>query len=393
MQQQFWNQRTDRQAREIIRAFCEHGAPFALYLRSFQQEAFDFLTRPTEVDPEGRLIGHIRGPSPLERKLAAPLQADVQTITAANPANLVWLDKELFPRIDLDLGSWETQIEWLAQAASFIVFELDALSPGVRRELDVLAKQGRDESTVIVLSSNGFEDDPTLSLVRDLHPGATFPDHERLHGSHPALQRFRWVVHEDQLPFQHLSEFPPFSELITAHDAHKQAELSAAMALRRGDLVHRWGLLQMGEEDIRGANQSFRSAVQLFVKAGNDLRAAEALMNLARTYLAGRRYDDAIAAFRDAGTLSKRAQDDAAFRNAVMWVGLAHYLSGDAATASHYLTTAVKLERGAGELGSLTLIDGLKVLCKIYDESGQVTSAQHCARDLAEAQRIFEQRQ
>jgi tetratricopeptide (TPR) repeat protein len=381
----FADERTHEQARAIVRAFCEEGAPFALYLRAFQEEAYDFPLPASERDPKDRLIGYAGGTSrsTLETKLASAFDGHVAAITAYNPSNLV-LSNLGFPRLELDSESWEGEIDWLMQAASFIVFELDVLAPGVFLELELLASHRREDSTVVVLPAKDAEQ-TLVDLIYSLHArmGAVVPDYETPDEEHPAIQRFARVVREDELPSDVLRS-PLFADLVAAHHARRGLSDPASL-VERGHLVNAWGALRLAAEETDEAQESFVAALRLFNDAHDDRGLAAVLMNVGHMYLEVGQHDDAISAFRDSGTVSKRANDEAGFRQAVAWVGLSHYLAGDPETAAHYLLKAVELERDAGETGSLTLIEALDGLRRIYEDSGDLESAQNCALDLEEA--------
>jgi hypothetical protein len=429
--------RTDHEAREIIGAFLKDGEPFVLYLRNFQEEAYDALIPGTDLDPKDRLIAY-GGLSTFEGKLAAAFEGKVKAITAANPSDFLF--RGLFPRLELSEYNWGPTIDWLIDAASFIVFELDSFAPGVVRELDLIHRHAREFSTVIVIPSAGAADeDPVVRTLMGSR-GGTLPDYEKPDAQSPGLSRFSRVVREDAVPFSDLASSQLFADLLPGYSSAGQSQPDSDTLRRRGDLANRWGVLRheayivagdaaavaaietvdpgsadavkaagdvspdaaallalvLADDDalaavdeaadrnaLSEALDSLYLSVRHFFDAGDNAGQAGALMNIGRVFLEADRYDDAIAAFKDSGTISKRDEGEAGeggFRQAVAWVAFAHLLDGDLQAANALAFHVLELERDSGE--TVATIDALKVLQRLYAQVGEQESEQNVIADL-----------
>ncbi len=445
---------TDRQARDIIRSFLSEGEPFALYLRSFREEATDAYLPHPDLDPTERIFTVVGGPSTLEQSLAEALEGRARVITTRNPSayllfRLLLHDGHSFPRLELAEPNWTRTMAWLIEAASFIVFEVDFLAPGVVQELDLVQALGREQSTVIVVPSPDAPDFDLFFKTVVTRGGGTLPNYEIPDAHSPALSRFSWVIREDHC-CSDLRSWQPFAQLLSAYDSMIDSELDTDMLRRLGELASKWGVnrhedyvaanealattaistldagaaeplkaaggldpeavallaLVLADDDalaavdavadrtaLSEALDSLAVAVRHFGDAGDNAGQAGALMNIGRIFLEVGQYHDAIAAFRDSGTISKRDKNDAGepgFRQAVAWVALAHCLDGDLERASAFAFHVLEVERSAGE--TVATIDALNVLRQIYAQAGEEESERNVIADLEVAsQRIKNQ--
>jgi tetratricopeptide (TPR) repeat protein len=385
----FAENQTDAQARAILQEFREAGEPFALYLRNFEAEAYDVPKPATELDPEERLFAYMGGLSSVEEKLAAAFTDKVTVVAVANPSDLL-MSAPRFPRLELPNEDWIGVVEWLVQAASFIVFDLDSLAEGVSIELDVIAKHGRQEATVVVLPS--AQPAHSMKLEQELlrTMGGQLPAHQQVDRRDSKLGGFRRIAGEDEIDFEDLSSSPLFWDLLAEYERQMQGEEDVESLRHRAHLVDAWGIRQLANEDAEALN-SFATALGLFVEAEDPMGTAAVLMNIGRAYLDVGQYEDAMQAFRDSGSISKKYGDETGFRRAAVWVALAYYLARDLTTASEYLLGVLEMEREAGE--TEVLVDALDLLCRIYRESGDRDSARRCAEDLKAARHAAGQRQ
>jgi tetratricopeptide (TPR) repeat protein len=166
---------THDQALLILERFARDRQPFALYLRSFEGEAFESLT-PKGVTrlgstkdefvqnavleglPAGGYIeadqwvtGHQGGLSTLEKYLSEHLLDLIPVVTIANPAALHV--RARVPRFEVENEAWPVAVRLLLGAAHFIVIEPARASPGVIKELELVKNSNRAADTIVVLPS------------------------------------------------------------------------------------------------------------------------------------------------------------------------------------------------------------------------------------------------
>lgn len=395
IREQFAENRTDAQARAIVREFIESGKPFVLFLRSFSQESYDVIKPETPNDPQRRRFGIWQGVSDIEERLSRGFGQKVAVLAIANPYDLMMKDLQ-FPRLELFGGRWTEAVDGLVRAASFIVLNVETLAPGISIELHAIRRHGRQKATVIILVK---ERDQT---VRHLHEamGAEFPKHEWPNRNSARFAGLPRISLEDEIPFHSLQSSPLFADLLADYDVQARTPADPNVLRNRAFLANAWGvyLLSVDRVDeavassdhLNEAARVFWKALRLYVEARDTAGMADTLINIGRSYLDARQYADAIQAFRDSGTYYRaRLRDERGFRGAVVWVALAHLLSGDRETALGYLFNLLKLERRR-ETG--VSVDALDLMCKIYRDAGDLESAKRCLADLRAAERRAERR-
>jgi tetratricopeptide (TPR) repeat protein len=356
---------TDEQAREIVRRYVEDGAPFAVYLRSFELEAYDYLKPATEADPQARLFGvETGGASGLEQRLAG---LPVTFVAVANPSRVVPGAVHI-PRLRLPDRDWLTVVEWLVRAASFVVLELGALAPGVRQELDAIDRSKRRADTVIVL-----DETDRFPLERRLLEtmGATIPDHPRPDAE--TLAGYPRVLQGDT--------FDPtgMADLLAAYDRRTRGEASTETRALRAEFTAFWGLLRINEGAQDDGLRHLFGAVGQFGDLDDRPGIARVLKDIGETYLEAGQYEDAIAAYRDAGSLGSEHD----FRYAMCKVAIAHYLAGEQNTAVGYLVAARDQSQQAGD--TEIHVYALELLLDIYERAGDAVAVRDITEELRAA--------
>jgi len=358
---------TDGQARDVVRRFVEDGVPFALYLRSFELEAYDFLKPATDDDPQARRFGvETGGSSELEKRLA---ELPVAFIAVANPSRVV-PGAVRIPRLRLSDDDWLPVVEWLVRVASFVVFELGALAAGVRLELAAIDRAGRRADTVVVLDeAERFQLERQLLGVM----GAVVAEHPRPDAA--MLAGYPRVLRVDSFdPADHA-----MADLLATYDLRARGEASAEERAVRAEFTAVWGLrrIDQGAQE-EGLRQLF-GAVGQFSDLDDKPGTARVLRDIGETYLEAGQYDDAIAAFRDAGSLGSEHD----FRYAVCKVAIAHYLAGDHNTAVGYLVAARDQSRDAGD--TEIHVYALELLLDIYERAGDTRAVRRITKELRAA--------
>jgi tetratricopeptide (TPR) repeat protein len=390
--------RTDTAARAIVDDFIERGKPFALFLRTFTQESYDIHKPATTDDPERRRVGIWGGVSDIEIALSNGLPDTVPMLAIANPFDLMSVDLR-FPRLELSGGRWTDAVDGLIRAASFIVVVVDALAPGVVRELDAIVWNGRQNATVVILAKDRHQD------IRTLHEplGFNFPKHPQTTTHDPRLAAFPRIVGEEESSLERLRSSSLFADLLADHDARADRSADPDILRNRAALAHACAVYLLsvgrGEHDAEDVEATSRfeeaaplawKAFRLYVEAEDQAGMARTLIDIGRCYLDARQYTDAIKAFRDSGTYYRaRLRDERGFRRAAVWVGLAHHLSGDRSGALGCLNAVLELERKA-ETGAV--VDALELMARIYRDAGDIESARNCLMDLRAAKRRAKRR-
>ncbi len=378
MRRPFADFETDAQARSIVGRFLEAGEPFVLYLRSFELEAYDLLKPSTPTDSQGRRVGYeAGGPSALERKLADSLDERIVVVAVANPSRTI-LSANRFPRLRLPDEDWLRVVEWLVRAASFVVVELYSLAPGVRMELQAIERSERRDDTVVVLTKDTW--DP---VARAMLAGMGFqlPDYPKADRDSPALAGFSRVLQEDDIRLGNLSACPELADLLTAHYRQLDGEATAQTRRRRAELTAMWGMLRIDQHDVDEGLRVLFQAVAGYHELGDRAGVAQVLKEIGEVYLESGQYDDAIQAFRDAGTLGS----DHDFRYAACKVAIAHYLRGGHNTAVGYLVAARDQSQAAGD--HEIEVYALELLLDIYQRAGEQGSVRRVEEDLELARR------
>jgi tetratricopeptide (TPR) repeat protein len=382
VREDFAGDRTHDYATGIVAGYVERGRPFSLYLRNFGVEAHKVVKPSDARDPQTRNWSYFGGRSRLEERLGDAFQPAIRMIGVANPADPVESGVR-FPRLDVVAPDWERIVGWLIQGASFIVFDLDTLAPGVSRELNLIAEQGRAGDTAVVLpgaGKAGSRENPYVQGILRRMGGIIRSDPAQVRNT-AMLATFRRVATEDEIRFDALATDPRFGELLARHERELARKRDAAALRRRARFIMTLGLWDHASDEPGRAIEEYLKAEKLFAKAKDPAGQAELLMHMGRARLDLDLYEQAIGLFKKSGTMSKKYGDKAGFRGAVLWVGIAHYVSGDPATSAHYLVAALKRENLEGR--TEVSVEALRLLERIYREAGHRRSADNAAADLA----------
>jgi hypothetical protein len=380
------HRRSGDRASGIVAGYLDRSRPFSLYLRNFAIEAHKVLKPPNARDPQRRYWSYFGGRSSVEERLGDAFDPAIRMIGVANPADPVESGVR-FPRLEVVAPDWEGIIGWLIQGASFIVFDLDALAPGVSRELKLIIEQGRAEDTVVILpgaGKAGSREDPLVHGMLRRMGGIIRSDPAPVRNS-PMLAPFPRVATEDEIRFDALAMDPRFGYLLARLERELGGKLDAAALRRRARFIMTWGLWSHATDDPGEALERYEKAEKLFTKAKDAAGYAELLMHMGRAGLDLGLYQAAIDVFKRSGSVSQKYGDKAGYRGAVAWVGLAFYLNGDRAVAVQVLMKALELEAREGR--TQVSIEALETLGRIYGEEGDRTSAATVAADLAMVRR------
>jgi tetratricopeptide (TPR) repeat protein len=205
------------QAASILQTHRMNALPFALFLRTFDREAFAVTTAsdwlPESYGPQVINFDSLHE-GRLEQETARALE-ERPAVAIANRASLserAWI----IPRLFLSDGGWQEVAEALIRTAHLIVLGIEAMTPGVKWELRCIERSGRTQSTIVVLLSTGENDFNLRAALRSLGESSrTVP----LATSETAeLAAFECVVGEDELPAVGLAALPALAGLLEDMD-------------------------------------------------------------------------------------------------------------------------------------------------------------------------------
>ena len=233
----------------IMQDYNATKRPFVLFLRSFEMEAYDYLT-PDAPSGERKVISAVAGPSPVEQKLAAALAGQLKALGVANPSQLLTY-RGSFPRLQLPNEGWQAVVQNLVEHAAFIVMDCTSLAPGVLWELETVRTANKQDSTVIVLPASGEADPGEGTLQRAAEVlGAVVTKRERPSKQSPALSVFSRVGAEDEIAFDKLDASPLFADLL-ASAAAKAAAAPVFNSVSYATQLNNEGVAQFNESATR----------------------------------------------------------------------------------------------------------------------------------------------
>jgi hypothetical protein len=215
-----------QKAARILLECREQSRPFALLLRNFDLEAYQ-QTGPATIRKRAireRIRFNLSNQGNVETRLASALRGRLPILGIANPSVHRSDYRHAVPKISLPFDRWQEALHGLVQDASFIVVDLDRLSPGVSFELQTILQHNKQQRTVIVLSdpSREPETDPATYKLQTLY-GVDSARPEPLDLSGPELSQFPRVIREAEVPFADLDGSPLFVDLLSpnSHDSQQ----------------------------------------------------------------------------------------------------------------------------------------------------------------------------
>ena len=166
-----WEERRDERAAAAVKShqaaagilanYRLSGAPFALFLRSFDAEGWAGMTAPafeTETGLPAQVVSFASvAPSSVEQQLADAVEGRGAVLGVANRDSLV-ASAWVVPRLFLPDAGWQETVQALIRAAHLIVLHVAEMTAGVRWELACIQASERMPSTVLVLQDTDEEE-------------------------------------------------------------------------------------------------------------------------------------------------------------------------------------------------------------------------------------------
>lgn len=140
---------THAQAQAIVNRRIKCGEPFALLLRGFEGEAYDYLVRnPKNLPCGGGRSTYVTldaGPGTVELAVCPALQTVLAMLTVASPASADSGQKilgALLPRLIMPTEGWIDDIKILIRLAHVIVVDRLSVNQRMRMEMEAIKEHG-----------------------------------------------------------------------------------------------------------------------------------------------------------------------------------------------------------------------------------------------------------
>ncbi len=193
----------------VIWECITYGEPFVLFLRNFDVE--------TPTSRSARMgVASMLGASEVEPALARAFDGVLPLLGLANPLNRLPMigspGVSPVPKLELRTDSWEEHVSRLVALAHLIVVEIDTLSPGVGRELELIRAAGKQERTVLIFAPEGDRAlHDAISRGMGIKPGSP---HRKVSVGSPELSDFKRAVDHADVPYESPRESQLFGDLL-----------------------------------------------------------------------------------------------------------------------------------------------------------------------------------
>ena len=195
---------------EILAAYLDRSEPFGLFLRNFDIEGY--MSRGSGAPEPIRVSVQFTDHGLLEEQVAAEIGPKLPFIGVGNNMPVRPDFKQRLPRILLSNEHWQEVVEELIGAASMIVMDIVRLTPGVRWELGMVERLGKQDQTVVIISAPRREEsvrevaEALYGLKRTEDPVGGPTDEE--------FRAFKRIFREAELP-QNMADAPLITDLIS----------------------------------------------------------------------------------------------------------------------------------------------------------------------------------
>lgn len=367
---------TNTAAASIYNAYRAESRPFALFLRDFQQESYDYYKPPTENDPQERRFGLIKGrTNPIELRLVKALEGRLPLLAIWNHSDLMYAGH--IPRLKLPDDRWLEFLENMVNGASLIVMDCHVLSKGVRIELETIIRLHRQDSAVILLPREA-DDDPAVLLFGAM--GATMPDDATPDKNSPELQSFRRLAYEDEIPYESLDTSPLFADLLQNAGRLANGDITVLPVVEQIRIWNRRALDFAESNRTEEALQASLKATRLAGNLEDRSHVIKSLMNAGIMYLKLGFPDEAGAAFYQSGAMFEALNDSKGQGQAAAWLAMAYENKGEPEHAFDLLDASLPLLRADND--KIELIDALNVLIRLSSDIGRPKKARQYQAEL-----------
>jgi len=326
----------------IMHEYNTTGRPYALFLRSFEIESYNYLT-PEKQGELRQIITTLHGPSEVEKKLVGALSGRIPLIGIANPSDIS--GRTLIPRIELPNDGWQKVVRNLIDYAHFIVMDCHTLAPGVMWELETLQKANRQDTTIIVLPQLDNLDKDQGAL-RDIVQSAkgVIVEHETPSPDHPQLAAFQRKAFEDQINFDSLENSPLFGDLL-ASAAEKADKAPKFDAKNHATWLNNEGVKLFDQKKFSEALNLYSEALLIRRHIKDEPGILTTWMNIGIVFVDAGQPQDAMPYFKGALELAKKLNQAADEGLVMSFIGVAQRQLGKDEDAIIWLFNAYRLQR------------------------------------------------
>ncbi len=380
---------TDANARRIIDSYCVGDVPFALYLRNFESEAYDYpLVNRSDSTTSSAITFIAFGGSEVEHHLGRLFAGRIALLGIANPSRLTPPDSDI-PRLELPRDDWSEVVDMLMEASQFILSTVSTISPGVAFECNRLRELGRQHDTVVILA-NPPEESDSNRLHAQLS-GAVLPKHQVPTREQLVKMGFHHVIFEDDL-LSTPADSSSILSLVLPDDTSPRTGEKRRSGQHGGSLEHRvrwarrWAILESrsgkGAEAVNLLGQMLPHAR----RAGSPNE--EALMvDMGKAYLEDKKLSEAMGSFAASGLLSLKNENLGGARFSNFWIGLALWVARNYGRSTSILERTCRWAEACGDVECLR--ETLAALISVHAALGEDEVAGQCRLKLAEIQRIY----
>jgi tetratricopeptide (TPR) repeat protein len=331
--------RSHGEAAFIMQDFAATRRPFVLFLRSFEVEAYNYLT-PEDDSSKRKILTAVNGPSRVEQKLKAALAGRLKAVSIANPAQPL-TSRLGFPRLVLPNEGWEAVVENLVEHAHFIVMDCYTLAPGVLRELEFIRAANRQSATIVVLPPANDSSRDTLRQVVEIFGAIAEKPPLPLINDNPEFAAFSRIASEVEVKFNHLDDSPLFADLLaSATAATAAAPPFDAIAWARG--LNNEGVELFNNGQYAQAMELYTQALVLRRCINDRSGLLTSLINIGGVHVDTGQPTEALATFEEALPIARelnRPDDEALL---VSYIGMTYKQLGKLYKARQWLTTVIR---------------------------------------------------
>ena len=196
-------------AAKVLERYWANHEPFGLFLRNFASEAQD-VALPSEGSDFPLRGGYEIPITWVEKGILAAVGPQLPIISIINPSPVATGERTI-PKLELRNEIWEIAVQILIRSAALIHMKLDQLTPGVMTEVQAILNEGRQASTVLVVSPSMKDHELVVRLRQAQLVGGAEPND-------PAVPRFAVVIDDTELPREGGEPLAVISGLLKASD-------------------------------------------------------------------------------------------------------------------------------------------------------------------------------
>jgi hypothetical protein len=135
----------------VIEDFWKHEKPFALFLRSFDLEAFEVKVRPTQAVHVPVVSVNFQY-GEIENVVCDMLGDRIPAIGIWNPTAMEAPQiQRRIPKLEVENSLWQGALHALLAMAVMVFIRLDSLTAGVETELNAITAAGKEGVTVVIV--------------------------------------------------------------------------------------------------------------------------------------------------------------------------------------------------------------------------------------------------